>query len=74
MAEWLKATDCKSVLARVRRFESFSAHKILNFQSLVKQTKSSLTIENKVKLSCVTCFQIEFAEVAQLVERQPSKL
>src|SRR6187402_1148215 len=27
MAEWLKATDCKSVLSRVRRFESFSAHK-----------------------------------------------
>ena len=26
MAEWLKATDCKSVLVRVRRFESFSAH------------------------------------------------
>ncbi len=26
MAEWLKATDCKSVLSRVRRFESFSAH------------------------------------------------
>ncbi len=26
MAEWLKATDCKSVLSRVRRFESYSAH------------------------------------------------
>ncbi len=26
MAEWLKATDCKSVLFGVRRFESFSAH------------------------------------------------
>ncbi len=26
MAEWLKATDCKSVLARVRRFEPCSAH------------------------------------------------
>ena len=25
MAEWLKATDCKSVLARVRWFESTSA-------------------------------------------------
>ena len=28
MAEWLKATDCKSVLSRVRRFETYSAHKI----------------------------------------------
>jgi hypothetical protein len=26
VAEWLKATDCKSVLLRVRRFESFPAH------------------------------------------------
>ena len=26
MAEWLKATDCKSVPARVRWFESTSAH------------------------------------------------
>ena len=26
MAEWLKAADCKSVLIRVRRFESFPAH------------------------------------------------
>ena len=26
MAEWLKATDCKSVLFRVRRFESAPAH------------------------------------------------
>ena len=29
MAEWLKATDCKSVLSRVRRFESFSTHSSL---------------------------------------------
>ncbi len=28
MAEWLKATDCKSVLSRVRRFEPYSAHYI----------------------------------------------
>jgi hypothetical protein len=26
MAEWLKATDCKSVLFGVRRFETYSAH------------------------------------------------
>ena len=26
MAEWLKAADCKSVLVRVRWFESISAH------------------------------------------------
>lgn len=26
MAERLKATDCKSVLSRVRRFEPYSAH------------------------------------------------
>ena len=26
MAEWLKATDCKSVHSRVRRFEPYSAH------------------------------------------------
>ena len=29
MAEWLKATDCKSVLSRVRRFEPYSAHSSL---------------------------------------------
>ena len=27
MAEWLKATDCKSVHVSVRRFEPYSAHK-----------------------------------------------
>jgi hypothetical protein len=26
MAEWLKAADCKSVHASVRRFESYSLH------------------------------------------------
>lgn len=26
MAEWSMAADCKSVLVRVRRFESFSPH------------------------------------------------
>ena len=26
MAEWLKATDCKSVHVSVRRFEPYSAH------------------------------------------------
>ena len=31
MAEWLKATDCKSVLSRVRRFEPYSAHKKCEF-------------------------------------------
>ena len=30
MAEWLKATDCKSVLARVRWFESTSAQILLS--------------------------------------------
>ena len=29
MAEWLMATDCKSVLLRVRGFESFSSHQLL---------------------------------------------
>jgi hypothetical protein len=28
MAEWLKAADCKSARVRVRRFESFSLHRI----------------------------------------------
>ena len=32
MAEWLKATDCKSVHSRVRRFEPYSAHGSLKFQ------------------------------------------
>jgi hypothetical protein len=30
MAEWLKATDCKSVLFGVRRFEPYSAHKFFD--------------------------------------------
>ena len=29
VAEWLKASDCKSDLIRVRRFESFPAHRIV---------------------------------------------
>jgi hypothetical protein len=32
MAEWLKATDCKSVLSRVRRFEPYSAHSSFEFE------------------------------------------
>ena len=33
MAEWLKATDCKSVHVSVRRFEPYSAHrKLANVQ------------------------------------------
>ena len=32
MAERLKATDCKSVLSRVRRFEPCSAHSSLQFE------------------------------------------
>lgn len=28
MAEWLKAVDCKSILERVRRFESCSLQKM----------------------------------------------
>ena len=28
MAEWLKATDCKSVHVSVRRFEPYSAHTV----------------------------------------------
>ena len=37
MAEWLKAADCKSVHASVRRFESYSLHHffslfLLNFK------------------------------------------
>ena len=31
VAEWLKATDCKSVLSRVRRFEPCSAHGSLSY-------------------------------------------
>ena len=38
MAEWLKATDCKSVHVSVRRFEPYSAHKfnlkIIQFENL----------------------------------------
>ena len=54
MAEWLKATDCKSVLSRVRWFESSSAHYIhLSFN----EGGSSLYLD------------ILPAEVAHLVER-----
>jgi hypothetical protein len=31
MAEWLKAADCKSVHASVRRFESYSLHHFFYF-------------------------------------------
>lgn len=34
MAEWLKAADCKSVLVRVRWFESISAHQLKTLYSL----------------------------------------
>ena len=54
MAEWLKATDCKSVHASVRRFEPYSAH------SSFKGLTSSKNIE---------LLNLVFAEVAHLVER-----
>ncbi len=47
MAEWLKATDCKSVHVSVRRFEPYSAHTvnlvINRFDNL--EMKSSFKIE-----------------------------
>ena len=54
MAEWLKATDCKSVLSRVRRFETYSAHYI---HRSFNEGGSSLYLD------------ILPAEVAHLVER-----
>ena len=54
MAEWLKAADCKSAHVSVRRFEPYSAHKL-------------------IMIFLITCCFL-FAGVAQLVERQPSKL
>ena len=57
MAEWLKAADCKSVLVRVRWFESISAHqelssilkRILLFLFLIKKMDSKRRIR---KASC----------------------
>ena len=43
MAERLKATDCKSVLSRVRRFEPCSAHSSLQFEV------DNLSILNKMR-------------------------
>ena len=42
MAEWLKATDCKSVLFGVRRFETYSAHSSL----ILKIESCDLNIEH----------------------------
>ncbi len=46
MAEWLKATDCKSVLARVRWFESTSA------QTFIKRIVTRLRPMSKIKARC----------------------
>ena len=42
MAEWLKAADCKSVHASVRRFESYSLHHF--FSHLLLYFKEKLVI------------------------------
>ena len=68
MAEWLKATDCKSVLVRVRRFESYSAHIILMLQHGYAATILFCIVVTVLAGKAV------LAGVAQLVERQPSKL
>ena len=46
MAEWLKATDCKSVLSGVRRFEPYSAHKI----NLVMSQFDDLKMKSSFKI------------------------
>ena len=60
MAERLKATDCKSVLSRVRRFEPYPAHFFTNaiFISAIMAA-----------LSHFATLSHYFAGVAQLVER-----
>ena len=50
MAEWLKATDCKSVHSRVRRFEPYSAHeRVLKAQAL--GTKALCKSKGKIQNS-----------------------
>ena len=57
VAEWLKATDCKSVLSRVRRFEPCSAHGLIDKVLFILQIYALLSLHSVN------------AEVAHLVER-----
>ena len=63
MAEWLKATDCKSVLVRVRRFETYSAHIASLLYAKWKYGSSFKCWFFQFRI------QIVLAEVAHLVER-----
>ena len=49
MAEWLKATDCKSVHVSVRRFEPYSAHntnlEIIQFGNLKINSSFFMNLE-----------------------------
>ena len=61
--EWPNGSDCNSAVLRLRRFESCSPHIINNkFADFRKMYKFA----NRLPTN--------YAEVAQLVERQPSKL
>ena len=75
MAEWLKATDCKSVLVRVRRFETYSAHssKYAN-RRICQYAKLEQQFFFLFAPLHISKFANSLAEVAHLVERQPSKL
>jgi hypothetical protein len=67
MAEWLKATDCKSVHVSVRRFEPYSAHKS-NGQFAIGKLG---LLYKFFKLTIAYCKLPVYqqAEVAHLVER-----
>ena len=64
MAEWLKATDCKSVHSRVRRFEPYSAHKDAenSFSASISSLQTTINFRKEIG------WRVK-AEVAQLVER-----
>ena len=74
MAEWLKATDCKSVHVSVRRFEPYSAHfstgnwqKAIGKSLLIKTSSFKLVTVYLLIANCL--LPIKQAEVAHLVER-----
>ena len=63
MAEWLKATDCKSVDVSLRWFKSISAHKIsAGVAQLVEHQPSKLRVAGSSLVSRSTAY------IAQAVE------
>jgi hypothetical protein len=72
--EWPKGTDCKSVGLYLRRFESCSHHQAFPSEMTGGPVLRSFNV-GWLGLPLLTIMVVlKYAGIAQLVERQPSKL